>query len=155
MATQMGNFGRSGEGHRQTVEWIKDGAIGAVKEVHAWSGNPRIAGSTWPGAGPAVKPAALNWDLWLGPRSERPYDGKLAPFVWRWVWDFGNGTMPDMAPHHFDPAFNALGLDAPVDDGGQGLVCRPGVTTGSNLVTYQYGAQGIGDRSRCSGTTTA
>ena len=42
VATQMGNHGRSSEGHRQTVEWIKDGAIGAVKEVHAWSGNPRI-----------------------------------------------------------------------------------------------------------------
>ena len=40
VATQMGNHGRSSEGHRQTVEWIKDGAIGAVREVHAWSGTP-------------------------------------------------------------------------------------------------------------------
>jgi len=38
VATQMGNQGRSGEGHRQTAEWIWDGAIGAVREVHAWSG---------------------------------------------------------------------------------------------------------------------
>ena len=62
VATQMGNHGRSGEGHRQTVEWLTDGAIGAVKEVHAWSGSARTAGSTWPGEGPAVKPAGLNWD---------------------------------------------------------------------------------------------
>jgi predicted dehydrogenase len=142
VATQMGNFGRSGEGHRQTVEWIKDGAIGAVKEVHAWSGPPRIAGSNWPGEGPAAKPAGLNWDLWLGPRSDRPYSGKLAPFVWRWVWDFGNGTMPDMAPHHFDPAFNALGLDAPVTMEARASFIDKGVTTGSNLVTYQYAARG-------------
>src|SRR5512139_3613142 len=40
VATQMGNQGRSGEGHRLTLEWLKDGAIGAVKEVHAWSGGP-------------------------------------------------------------------------------------------------------------------
>src|SRR5687768_11002733 len=33
VATQMGNQGRSSEGHRQTVEWIRDGAIGAVREV--------------------------------------------------------------------------------------------------------------------------
>ena len=72
VATQMGNHGRSGEGHRLTVEWVKDGAIGAVREVHAWSGTPRNAKSVWPGEGPAVKPAKLNWDLWLGPRSERP-----------------------------------------------------------------------------------
>src|SRR4029453_11029791 len=57
VAPQMGNHGRSGEGHRQTVEWIKDGAIGAVREVHAWSGTPRTAESVWPGEGPAVKPA--------------------------------------------------------------------------------------------------
>ena len=38
VATQMGNQGRSGEGHRRTAEWIADGAIGAVREVHAWSG---------------------------------------------------------------------------------------------------------------------
>ena len=142
VATQMGNHGRSGEGHRQTVEWIKDGAIGAVREVHAWSGNPRIAGQVWPGEGPAVKPSGLNWDLWLGPRSERPYSGTLTPFVWRWVWDFGNGTMPDMAPHHFDPAFNALGLDAPVTLEARASFVDPKVTTGSNLVTYQYAARG-------------
>jgi predicted dehydrogenase len=142
VATQMGNHGRSSEGHRQTVEWLTDGAIGAVKEVHAWSGNPRTAGSAWPGEGPAVQPAGLNWDLWLGPRAERPYSGKLAPFVWRWVWDFGNGTMPDMAPHHFDPAFNALGLDAPVTVKATASFVDPEVTLGSNLVTYQYDARG-------------
>ncbi len=38
VATQMGNQGRSSEGHRQTAEWIWDGAIGAVREVHAWGG---------------------------------------------------------------------------------------------------------------------
>ncbi len=125
VATQMGNHGRSSEGHRQTVEWIKDGAIGAVREVHAWSGNPRTRRRRLAGRGPGRQPAGLNWDLWLGPRAERPYSGKLAPFVWRWVWDFGNGTMPDMAPHHFDPAFNALGARRAGHHGGEGLVRRP------------------------------
>ena len=37
VATQMGNQGHSGEGIRQTCEWIWDGAIGPVREVHAWS----------------------------------------------------------------------------------------------------------------------
>jgi predicted dehydrogenase len=142
VATQMGNFGRSGEGHRQTVEWLKDGAIGAVKEVHAWSGNPRRAGQVWPGEGPAEQPAGFNWDLWLGPRAERPYSGTLTPFVWRWVWDFGNGTMPDMAPHHFDPAFNALELDTPITMESRASFVDKTVTTGSNYVTYQYAAKG-------------
>ncbi len=50
--------------------------------------------------------------------------------------------MPDMAPHHFDPAFNALDLDAPVTMEARASFVDKDVTTGSNLVTYQYAARG-------------
>ncbi len=40
-ATQMGNNGHSKLGIRQTCEWIWDGAIGPVREVHAWVGASR------------------------------------------------------------------------------------------------------------------
>jgi predicted dehydrogenase len=142
VATQMGNFGRSSEGHRQTVEWLTDGAIGAVREVHAWSGNPQSGKPQGPGGGPSVKPSSFNWDLWLGPRAARPYSGSYTPFVWRWFWDFGNGTMPDMGLHHFDPAFNALGLDAPITMEARSSHVDPERSLGSHLVTYQYGASG-------------
>jgi predicted dehydrogenase len=142
VATQMGNQGRSSEGHRLTVEWIKDGAIGTVREVHAWASGPHNAKQVWPGEGPAAKPAGLNWDLWLGPRAERPYSGKLTPFVWRWVWDFGNGSLPDVAPHHFDPAFNALGLDAPETIEARTTYVDPLVAIGSNYVTFRFAAKG-------------
>ena len=156
VATQMGNQGRSSEGHRQTVEWLKDGAIGAVREVHAWSGKPRPPSAAGRARARRSSPPGLNWDLWLGPRAERPYSGKLAPFVWRWVWDFGNGTMPDMAPHHFDPAFNALGLDAPVTMEATASFVDPQVDYGQQPGHLPVrGEGGIGDRSRCSGTTTA
>ena len=41
--TQMGNQGHSGEGPRLICEWIADGAIGAVREVHCWTNRP-----VWP-----------------------------------------------------------------------------------------------------------
>jgi predicted dehydrogenase len=141
VATQMGNQGRSGEGHRQTIEWLKDGAIGAVREVHAWS-SARAPKSMTAGGETSQKPAGLNWDLWLGPRSDRPFSGGVAPFVWRWVWDFGNGTMPDMGPHHFDPAFAALELDAPLTLEARSSDVDKERTLGSQLITYQYGPKG-------------
>ena len=113
VATQMGNQGRSGEGYRETVEWIRDGAIGAVREVHAWSGaggdeRPRLRrGETHP------VPRGLNWDLWQGPREPRPFDPAYVPCNWRGFWAFGGGSLPDMAVHNLDPAFGALELDAP------------------------------------------
>ena len=142
VATQMGNQGRSSEGHRQTVEWLTDGAIGAVREVHAWSGMPWSGEYRRPEEGPSVQPPGLNWDLWLGPRAERPYSRSYAPFVWRRWWDFGNGTMPDMGTHHFDPAFNALGLDAPATMEARASQVDREASVGSHLVTYQYGPQG-------------
>lgn len=70
VATQMGNHGHSGAGIRMTCEWIWDGAIGPVREVHAWSDAGRW---DWlrkspgrPVETPPV-PAGFNWDLWLGP----------------------------------------------------------------------------------------
>src|ERR1044071_6190351 len=41
VATQMGNQGHSSDGIRETCEWIWDGAIGVVREVHAWVGTSR------------------------------------------------------------------------------------------------------------------
>ncbi len=113
VASQMGNQGHSGDGVRDTCELIWDGAIGPVREVHAWTNRP-----VWPqGIGrptetPAV-PSTLDWDLWLGPSPERPYHPVYLPFGWRAWWDFGAGALGDMACHILDPAFSALKLKYP------------------------------------------
>ncbi len=140
LATQMGNHGRSGEGHRLTVEWLKDGAIGAVREVHAWSGDPAVGGPTATPEGPATKPVDLDWNLWLGPAAERPYRGAYTPASWRYFWDFGEGSMPDMSIHHFDPAFNALGLDAPTTVEARYSEVDSDTIRGVDFVTYRYAA---------------
>jgi predicted dehydrogenase len=142
VATQMGNQGHSGEGHRLTVEWLNDGAIGAVREVHAWSGDAKAANEPFTHGGPSVMPAGLNWDLWLGPRPEQPYNGAVTPCSWRYYWEFGEGTMPDMGIHHFDPAFNALHLDAPLTMEASASQVDPVTIMGSLYVTYRYGALG-------------
>jgi predicted dehydrogenase len=142
VATQMGNHGRSSEGHRQTAEWLWDGAIGQVREVHAWGGAGGFAtGKGRPEDTPDVPPE-LNWDLWLGPSEWRPYHPAYAPFNWRGWWAFGGGGLPDLAPHHIDPAFNALELDTPltVEATAPGVdeeVCSTGV-----LATYRFGPRG-------------
>jgi predicted dehydrogenase len=73
VATQMGNQGNSSETHRQICEWIWDGAIGPVHEVHAWSDTGGWANefTSRPKETPAV-PAGLDWNLWLGPARELP-----------------------------------------------------------------------------------
>ena len=113
VATQMGNQGHSGEGVRLICEWIWDGAIGPVREVHAWTNRPIWPqGIDRPKETPPV-PATLDWDLWLGPAPVRPYHPAYLPLFWRGWWDFGTGALGDMACHILDPVFWALKLKYP------------------------------------------
>lgn len=117
--TQMGNQGHSSEQIRRLCEWIQDGAIGPVHEVHAWSDRP-VGGDPWstfpmmsrPAEAPPV-PDTLDWDLWLGPAKERPYHPIYCPLTWRGWYDFGTGALGDMGCHILDPAFWALNLGHP------------------------------------------
>jgi predicted dehydrogenase len=113
VATQMGNSGHSSEGTRQVVEWIQAGAIGPVREVHAWTDRPIWPqGIARPSETPEV-PSTLDWDLWLGPAPARPYHKAYHQFNWRGWWDFGTGALGDMGCHVIDAAFWALGLGSP------------------------------------------
>jgi len=115
VATQMGNHGHSGEGIRLAVEWIRDGAIGPVREVHGWTGVGRedwVKTKGRPKETPPV-PETLDWELWIGPAPFRPYHPAYAPYNWRGWWDFGTGAIGDMACHNLDPAFWALDLGSP------------------------------------------
>lgn len=114
VATQMGNQGHSGEGNRLICEWIWDGAIGPVREVHAWTDRPIWPqGIDRPKETPRV-PKTLDWDLWLGPAPDRPYNPAYLPFKWRGWWDFGAGALGDMACHIVDSPFWALKLGHPI-----------------------------------------
>jgi len=113
VASQMGNQGNSGEGIRQTCEWIWDGAIGEITEVHAWTNRPIWPqGLERPMETPSLPPT-LAWDEFIGPAPWRPYHPAYTPWNWRAWWDFGTGALGDMANHIVDPAFWALKLGHP------------------------------------------
>lgn len=114
VATQMGNIGHSEVGMRETCEWIWDGAIGTVREVHAWVGANRWNKTLTGRPTDTVElPAGLNWDLWIGPREPRPYHPAYTPVTWRDFWDFGGGGLGDFGCHDLDAATWALDLGAP------------------------------------------
>ncbi|MBN1816581.1 MAG: Gfo/Idh/MocA family oxidoreductase [Sedimentisphaerales bacterium] len=143
VATQMGNQGRSDEGNRLTCEWIWDGAIGNVREVHAWSGAGGWAGGRGrPKETPSIPPS-LNWDLWLGPKPSRPYHPAYAPYNWRGWWEFGTGCVGDMAVHNLDPAFAALKLGHPISvEAVQTDFVDSEVIGGNNHIVWQFGPRG-------------
>jgi len=150
--TQMGNQGHSTDEIRSCVEWIRDGAIGAVREVYAWSDRP-VGGDPWstfavrsrPEETPPV-PDNLDWDLWLGPAPYRPYHPAYAPTTWRAWIDFGTGAIGDMGCHIMDPAFWALNLGAPEYVEAATTHWQPEVSSETYpraaIVRYQFPARG-------------
>ena len=103
-----------GEQIRLVAGWIKDGAIGTLREIHNWSNRPvwpqyaRIPTDTPP------VPKDFDWDLWLGPSLPRPYHPHYTHAVFRGWYEFGGGPIADMGHYSLWPVFREFGLDAPI-----------------------------------------
>jgi predicted dehydrogenase len=118
LATQLGSQRHTLEGLRNGVEIVKSGILGEIKEVHSWVGSSR--GLPEPLGKPSECPKTLNWDLWLGPCADRPYVAKLAPYDWRFWWEFGTGEAGNWGCHILDIPFWALDLQYPTKVRGTG-----------------------------------
>jgi predicted dehydrogenase len=143
LATQMGNQGHSGDGIRQTCEWLWAGVIGEVREVHAWTSASRWSKKYTHGRPESEPvPKGTRWDLWLGPREQRPYSSAYTPVTWRDYWDFGTAPIGDFFCHNFDNACWALDLKAPtsVEASGAGGVDKEMAPPGG-LYTYKFPAR--------------
>ncbi|MCA9148355.1 MAG: Gfo/Idh/MocA family oxidoreductase [Planctomycetales bacterium] len=116
--TQMGNQGTAADGFRAGVELIQSGAVGPIREVVVWTNRPFKYWKQAPDivARPADMPAVpphVHWDLFVGPAPMRPYHPAYHPHDWRGWWDFGTGSLGDMACHTSNLAFMGLKLGLP------------------------------------------
>jgi predicted dehydrogenase len=114
VATSLPVNNPSSDATKLISDWLADGSIGNVREVHNWSSRP-----FWPQGFERPKevqpvPEGLDWNLWLGPAPERPFNHVYLPFSWRGWYDFGCGSFGDMGCYSFAGVFKILGLTPPV-----------------------------------------
>jgi predicted dehydrogenase len=111
---QVGTQQRSGLHFQEAVEYVRSGKLGQVSAVHTMyyrNDYPKGIGYAADGA----PPAGLDWDLWLGPARQRPFnanrfgvrDGQWSSF--RWFWDYAGGMLTDWGVHLFDIVLWAMG----------------------------------------------
>ncbi len=144
VATQMGTQNHEHPGYLKSIELVKQGAIGPVREAHVITDRPGRwwdQGQTVPQDRPEI-PQELHWDLWLGPAAERPYSPAYVPFAWRGWWDFGCGAIGDMAIHLMDPLFMALDLGGPVKVTSTGPAVLPASGPTEMITKFEFGARG-------------
>lgn len=143
-------------GLQVALDWIKDGAIGELKEIHNWSNRP-----VWPQwtANPKHSqdiPKDFDWPLWLGPVPDRPYHQNYTNAVFRGWYDFGGGSIADMGHYSLWPLFLKFGINtAPLNARAYGTttcIIEDHVSKGENnnvafpqscMVEYDFPAQEI------------
>ena len=148
VVTQMGNQGQASRETRQMCELVWSGVIGPVHEAHIWTDRPSngLFNEYWPQGVSRPKetppvPETLDWDLWLGPAPERPYNPAYLPFKWRGWWDFGTGALGDIGCHSMDPVFRALKLGAPTTVQAASTRVNQETYPLGSMVTYQFPAR--------------
>lgn len=148
LVTQMGTQIHAENNYRRVVELVQSGAIGKIDRVHVWlganfNGPPTPTNMSQPDvpSGRPPVPETLDWNLWLGPASYRPYSPEYAPFKWRYWWNFANGQLGDFFCHYCDLAFWALKLRHPTTVEAVGPV-HPESTARWTIAKQQYPARG-------------
>lgn len=108
---QVGTQQRSGPHYQRARALIRAGHIGPVTSVRM-----EAFRNIMPGFGnppDSAPPRDLNWDLWLGPAPNRPYNPNRAIYHFRWFWDYSGGQMTNLAQHSLDIVHWFLDINAP------------------------------------------
>lgn len=100
--------------HYLIQEWIKQGVIGKLKELHRWTNRP-----LWPQGTPYLPsdtppvPDGFDWDLWLGPSLPRSYSPAYTHTAFRGWHEFGAGCLADMGYYSLWTDWRLLNLGMP------------------------------------------
>jgi predicted dehydrogenase len=111
---QTGSMQRSSAEFHKACELVRNGRIGKIKQVIVDVGGP----SQWCDLPEEPMEPGLDWNFWLGPAAQRPYNSILSPRGvhnhfpnWRNYREYSGGMMTDWGAHHFDITQWGLGMD--------------------------------------------
>jgi predicted dehydrogenase len=136
---QLGTQTRSGPYAKNAVEFIRSGKLGDVHLVRVLNMKTR---GVLPERTDEPVPKGLDYDKWLGPAPERPYNAnRFYGGCWNWFWDFSGGDIVNDGVHQIDLARWVVGEDYPKTVSTTGGIFHfhdGGETPDTQIVTYEY-----------------
>jgi predicted dehydrogenase len=108
---QTGTMQRSGVEFKTAVDLLARGIVGKIKSVNVTLPGPNWiakAGKPVPDSAP---PEGFDFDRWLGPAPQRPYNKNRVHYLFRFYWDYSGGQQTNFGAHHLDIAQWGLGMD--------------------------------------------
>ena len=108
---QTGSQQRSDPNFLKACEYVRSGRIGKVKTIKVG-----LPGVNWDKKGATAvadgaPPPELDYNFWLGPAPQRPYNKNRVHYLFRFFWDYSGGQMTNWGAHHLDIAQWGLGTD--------------------------------------------
>jgi predicted dehydrogenase len=136
---QTGSQQRSGAHYAKAIELMRGGAIGEIHSARIAVARNVMPGFGIPPGGPA--PSGFDYNLWLGPAPERPYQAHRGIYHFRWFWDYSGGQMTNLGAHEIDIVQWYLGAKGPataVSTGGRWSLKDDGETPDTQDAVFGY-----------------
>ena len=136
---QMGTQWRSGEHYGDAVRFVQSGQLGKVRLVRAWAYLDWVGGIGHPPDGDP--PDGVDYDMWLGPAPQRPFNPNRFHFNFRWFWDYAGGLMTDWGVHLLNICLWAMGPEMPLrvmSTGGKHVADDNTETPDTQVAVYEF-----------------
>jgi predicted dehydrogenase len=147
---QVGTEWRSNTYFQKAVQAIQEGLMGKISYVRSWN-YLNLFPEGFGDPANSEPPADLDWDLWLGPAPNVPFNlnrfgvkPPTAMFPWstfRYFWDYAGGWMTDWGVHFINVVQWAMKVDGPnavVASGGKWYLQDNCETPDTFQVTLEY-----------------
>jgi predicted dehydrogenase len=135
---QVGTQRRSAAHCVSAAEFVRSGKLGKVPFARTWIAGHRPSIGRKADGQP---PKGVDYDLWLGPAPQRPFNPNRFHYNWHWHWDYGTGELGNNGIHALDLARWLLNLDAPLRvtcGGGKYFYDDDQQTPDTQVVTFDF-----------------
>ena len=139
---QVGQQQRSGQNWQDVISFVRSGKLGTIRKIKTWGyfnygkGSPKVPN--------APVPNGVNYNMWLGPAPEHPFNPNRFHGSWRHFWDHGGGLLTDWGVHLLDIPLWAMNVKFPkrvMASGGIYAYPDNAIETPDTLnVLYDYGS---------------
>jgi predicted dehydrogenase len=139
---QAGTQQRSGLHYAKARQLMRAGGIGQLTGARMEFHRNMMPGYGAPPDG--TTPLGFNYDMWLGPAPQRPFNPKRGIYHFRWFWDYSGGQMTNLGAHDIDILHWVTGFKGPtaVSSSGGRFVLKPpednGETPDTQDAIFEY-----------------
>jgi predicted dehydrogenase len=107
----VGTQGRSGSHIPEVQALFANETVGKIVSVRFNSYRNIMPGFGRPAD--SAPPEGFDYNSWLGPAPQRPYNVNRALYHFRWFWDYSGGQMTNLGAHDMDLVHFLLKVTAP------------------------------------------